>query len=86
MLLLALGKRGGLTPLLTAMLPMSGMFRGAAKFMMVTHLALALLAGLGVTLLCACDPKTLLRAGKVALICTGVARELSGPAVGEEEK
>ena len=53
MLLLALGRHAPLMPMLTAILPMSGMFRGAAKFLLPFQLALAVLAGLGVTSLLA---------------------------------
>ena len=51
MLLLALGRHTPLLRCLAAIMPMRGMFRGAAKFLLPFQLALAVLAGLGVTAL-----------------------------------
>ena len=47
MMLLALGKHFALQRLLLAVFPMSGMFRGAAKFLLPAALAVSMLAGLG---------------------------------------
>jgi len=78
MLLLALGRHTPLTGLLAWALPVGGMFRGAAKFLLPFQLALAVAAGLGASELARGVAGVRRRAVIVSAVLFGVALILTG--------